>query len=115
MGNANPTKAKEKESKMKGLITVCHECGTKTELRLIRIEFERKGVRAAMTGIPAMVCPRCGTEYVPAEIAGDVIDTVSRTIDQTEALLKRTEAHRRTLAPPQHALGPERLELALAS
>jgi len=72
-------------------------------------------VYAAMTGIPAMVCPRCGTEYVPAEIAGDVIDTVSRTIDQTEALLKRTEAHRRTLAPPQHALGPERLELALLS
>ncbi|MBC8446801.1 MAG: YgiT-type zinc finger protein [Chloroflexi bacterium] len=100
---------------MKGLITVCHECGTKTELRLIRIEFERKCVHAAMTGIPAMVCPRCGTEYVPAEIAGDVIDTVSRTIDQTEALLKRTEAHRRTLAPPQHALRPERLELALVS
>ena len=99
---------------MKGLITVCHECGAKTELRQIRIEFESKGVHAAMTGIPAMVCPRCGTEYVPAEIAGDVIDTVSSTIDQTEALLKRTEAHRRVMAPP-HTLGPERLELALVS
>jgi YgiT-type zinc finger domain-containing protein len=98
---------------MKGLITVCSECRTPTELREITIEFERKGIKAAMSGIPAMVCPRCGQEYVPGEIAGDVIDTVSHTIDMTEALLKRTAHHHKELFPNLSGLPPERLELAL--
>lgn len=73
---------------MKGLITYCSECQAKTELREITIEFERKGVQAIMSGIPAMVCPNCGEKYVPGDISGDVIDIVSRTIDDTESLLK---------------------------
>ncbi len=77
--------------------------------------FERHGITATMSGIPAMVCPQCGQEYVPGEIAGDVIDTVSRTIDATEALLKRTDHHRRELFPNRTGLPQERLELALAS
>ena len=85
MGNADQAEKKT----MKGLITVCSECRTPTELRDITITFERNGIKAAMSGIPAMVCPHCGQEYVPGEISGDVIDTVSRTIDSTEALLKR--------------------------
>jgi hypothetical protein len=44
-----------------------------------------------------------------------VIDTVSRTIDATEALLKRTDHHHRELFPNRTGLPPERLELALAS
>jgi YgiT-type zinc finger domain-containing protein len=100
---------------MKGLITVCSECQTPTTLRNITITFERRGITAAMSGIPAMVCPQCGQEYVPGEIAGDVIATVSRTIDATEALLKRTDHHRRELFPDRTELPPERLELALAS
>ena len=98
---------------MKGLITICSECQTPTKLQEITIEFERKGIKAAMSGIPAMVCPRCGQEYIPGEIAGDVIDTVSRTIDATEALLKRTNHRRRELFPNRSGLTPERLELAL--
>lgn len=77
--------------------------------------FERHGITAAMSGIPAMVCPQCGQEYVPGEIAGDVIDTGSRTIDATEALLKRTDHHCGELFPNRTGLPPERLELALAS
>ncbi|HID87210.1 MAG TPA: YgiT-type zinc finger protein [Anaerolineae bacterium] len=100
---------------MKGLITVCSECGTKTELQEITIEFERKGVRAAMSGIPAMVCPNCGEQYVPGDIAGDVIDIVSLIIDETEELLKRTEARRRKLLLDWPAIPPKRLELALIS
>jgi YgiT-type zinc finger domain-containing protein len=73
---------------MKGLITICSECGNKTELREINIAFERKGVRATMSGIPAMVCPNCGEEYVPSEIASTVVDAVSRTVDGTVDLLK---------------------------
>ncbi len=100
---------------MKGLISTCSECQTPTELRNIVITFERHGITAAMSGIPAMVCPRCGQEYVPGDIAGDVIDTVSRTIDTTEALLKRTDHRRRELFPDRSELPPERLDLALAS
>jgi hypothetical protein len=100
---------------MKGLVTVCSECNINTELREISIRFERKGVRAAMGGIPAMVCPRCEQEYVPGDIAGDVIDTVSRTIDDTEALLKRSEERRRELLPGHRGGVTERLELALAT
>jgi len=100
---------------MKGLITVCSECQTKTELRQITIEFERKGIRAVMSGIPAMVCPNCAGKYVPGDIAGDVIDTVSRTIDETEGLFRRSEARRKKLVSDRFALSPERLELALVS
>jgi YgiT-type zinc finger domain-containing protein len=100
---------------MKGLITICSECGTKTELQEIMIEFERKGVRVAMSGIPAMVCPHCGEQYVPGDIAGDVIDTVSLVIDETEELLKRTEACRQKLLIERPAISPKRLELALIS
>jgi YgiT-type zinc finger domain-containing protein len=100
---------------MKGLITICPECQARTELREITIEFERKGVQATMSGIPAMVCPSCGEEYIPGEIAGDVIDTVSRAIDQLETLLRRSEVRRKKLLPEQLALSPERLELVLAS
>ena len=100
---------------MKGLITVCSECRIPTELRDITITFERNGIKASMSGIPAMVCPRCGQEYVPGEISGDIIDTVSRTIDSTEALLKRTDHRRKELFPDASEASPERLELALVS
>lgn len=100
---------------MKGLITVCSECQTDTEPQEITITFERKGVRAAMSGIPAMVCPNCGTEYVPGDIAGDVIRIVSRAIDETEALLKQTDVHRKELMQDRSSSLPERLELALTS
>jgi len=100
---------------MKGLITICSECGTKTELQEISIEFERKGIRATMSGILAMVCRNCGEKYVPGDIAGDVIDVVSRTIDETENLLKRTEAHRKSLLLEHPILAAKRLELTLAA
>lgn len=100
---------------MKGLVTVCSECGAATELREISIEFERKGVRAVMVGIPAMVCPQCGEEYVPGEIADDVIEAVSCTIDGTAALLKRTQERRLQLAPQHKHHVSRRLELALTA
>jgi YgiT-type zinc finger domain-containing protein len=90
---------------MKGLITICPECQVKTELREITVEFERKGIRATMSGIPAMVCPNCGEEYIPGEIGGDYL----------EALLKRSEVRRKELLPDQPTPSPKRLELALAS
>ena len=69
MGNAD---AQEKKT-MKGLITICSECQTPTELRDITITFERNGIRAAMSGIPAMVCPHCVQEYVPGKSASSCI------------------------------------------
>ena len=100
---------------MKSLITICSECGEKTELQEITIEFERKGVSATMSGILAMVCPNCGEKYVPGDIAGDVIDIVSHTIDETEELLKKTEAHRKGLLLKYPISAPKRLELILAT
>ena len=76
---------------IKAIITTCSECGARTELREISIEFERKGVQATMSGVPAMVCPQCGEEYVPGEIASAVVDTVSLTIDGTADLLKQSQ------------------------
>ena len=105
----------EEEKEMKGLVTICPECQVETELREITVEFERKGIRATMSGIPAMVCPHCGEEYIPGEIAGDVIGIVSRAIDQLEALLRRSEARRKELLPEHPVPSPERLELVLAS
>ncbi len=99
---------------MKGLITVCSECGTETKLQGINIEFERKGVRAVMSGVPAMVCPQCGAEYVPGEIAATVVDTVTRTIDETADLLKQTHALRQQLVPAGYIVMRECLELAIA-
>ena len=99
---------------IKGIVTTCSECGTRTELREISIEFERKGVQATMSGIPAMVCPQCGEEYVPGEIANAVVDTVSRTIDGTADLLKQTLAFRRELLPTGQITIQECLELAVA-
>jgi YgiT-type zinc finger domain-containing protein len=99
---------------IKGIITTCSECGARTELREISIEFERKGVQATMSGVPAMVCPQCGEEYVPSEIASAVVDIVSRTIDGTADLLKQTQAFRRELLPTGQVTMQECLELAVA-
>ena len=99
---------------IKGIVTTCSECGTRTELREISIEFQRKGVQATMSGIPAMVCPQCGEEYVPGEIASAVVDTVSHTIDGTADLLKQTLAFRRELFPAGQITIQECLELAVA-
>lgn len=99
---------------MKGLITVCSECGYKTELREISIAFERKGVQATMSGIPAMVCPNCGEEYVPSGIASTVVDAVSKTIDGTVDMLKQARVLRQQLVPESRSAMQGRLELALA-
>jgi len=101
------------EKNRKGLITFCSRCQVATEPREITIAFERKGVRAEMSGIPAMVCPVCGEEYVPGDVAVDVIDVVSHAIDETEALFKRTALRRREVVTVRSPLQPERLELAL--
>ncbi len=98
---------------IKGLITVCSECQTPTELREINIEFERKGVQATMSGVPAMVCPECGEEYVPGEIAGVVVRAVSRTIDETVDLLKYTHTLHQQLSPFKQAEVRESLQLSL--
>jgi YgiT-type zinc finger domain-containing protein len=93
---------------------ICSECGNKTELREISIAFERKGVRATMSGIPAMVCPNCGEEYVPSGIASTVVDAVSKTIDGTVDMFKQARVLRQQLVPESKTVLRERLELALA-
>ncbi len=100
---------------MKGLITICTECNTPTELKIIAIEFERKGIKAVMSGIPAMVCPQCGEQYVPGDIATVVVSTVSRLIDGTVDLLNQAHGLRQQLMPSVQSMMSERLELSLAA
>ncbi len=75
---------------MKGVRTVCSDCGSKTEFGKIAIEFERKGVKAVAHGIPAMVCPQCGAQYIPAAVSGDVLAAVSAAVDNMAPALKRS-------------------------
>jgi len=66
---------------MKGFKRRCSECGTKTELKAISLEVERHGIKATMTSVPAMVCPKCGEQYIPGEIADKVIDLLYHILD----------------------------------
>ena len=72
---------------MKGLKKICSECGKKTELKAISLEVERHSIKATMTGVPAMVCPKCGEQYIPGEVAGKIIDLLHQILDQTESAL----------------------------
>lgn len=72
---------------MKGFKRRCSECRTKTELQAISLEVERHGIKATMTGVPAMVCPKCGEQYIPGEIADKLIPILHQVLDQTESSL----------------------------
>ena len=41
----------------------CSECGGPVRTRMITQEFEREGVRVAVSGIRALVCSQCGEVY----------------------------------------------------
>jgi YgiT-type zinc finger domain-containing protein len=99
---------------MKGLMQICTECNTPTQLGLVIIDFERKGIRATMSGIPAMVCPECGEQYIPGEIASSVAMVISRTIDETVEMYKTIHNLRQQLRLPLKENTPECLELSLA-
>jgi len=75
---------------MKGIITVCSECASKTEFQKIAIEFERKGMKVVAHGIAAMVCPHCGEQYIPAAVSGAVLEAVNKAFDAMSANLKRS-------------------------
>ena len=51
---------------------LCSDCGTLTEFREVTEEYERGGMRIHISGIPAMVCPKCGSISFPAKITGKV-------------------------------------------
>lgn len=40
---------------------LCSDCGARTEWQLVDQEYERHGIRVQLTGLPAMVCPACGS------------------------------------------------------
>jgi len=43
----------------------CTRCGVQTEWTLTSVEMTDEHSSVTVTGVPAMVCPRCGEEYVP--------------------------------------------------
>ncbi len=92
---------------------ICTECDTPTQWGLITIDFERKGIRATMSGIPALVCPKCGEQYIPGEIGSSVVTVVSRTIDETVEMYKTIHRLRQQVRLSLKEKIPERLELSL--
>jgi YgiT-type zinc finger domain-containing protein len=69
---------------MKGLKKTCSECGTPTELKEIVLHFERNSLKVRVTGVPAMVCPRCGQKYVPSSVSREVLEIVEHLMGQLE-------------------------------
>ena len=57
---------------------LCSDCGAQTEWKEVEQEYEREGVRVRLGGLPAMVCPKCGS--------------ISFTPDTTEHILEAANA-----------------------
>jgi len=71
---------------------LCPDCGAEMEWRTVEQEYERDGNRVRLTGLPAMVCPRCGGVSFDPE-------TTDRTIEAANALFKVAKGgHKAALA-----------------
>jgi len=56
---------------------ICSDCHTQTEFRLVTEEYERGGVRVRISGIPAMVCPNCGSVSFPAGVTNRIAEAAN--------------------------------------
>jgi YgiT-type zinc finger domain-containing protein len=79
------TDAKKVNTMAKRIPKLCGDCKTRTQLRTTSMEFVKDGIRVSVSGIPAMVCPRCGT----VSMAPGVSDSVARTAREMLAAAKR--------------------------
>lgn len=54
----------------------CTACGqTSVGEGLVTLTFEREGTVIVIKEVPGLVCPNCGEEYVPDEIATHALET----------------------------------------
>jgi len=74
------------ETEMKGIKKFCSECKVENELREITLHLEKGDIKVEVTGVPAMVCPRCGQEYIPSSVSREVLEAA----DELAACLEST-------------------------
>ncbi len=55
----------------------CSECGGKVKNQTVTQEFEREGVRVAVSGIRALVCQKCGEIYLAPGGAQAVVEATN--------------------------------------
>ena len=70
---------------MKGIKRICSECKIENEPREIALHLECNGIRVQITGVPAMVCPHCGQEYIAATVSKEVLKIAGQLAEDTEA------------------------------
>ncbi len=70
--------------------TPCSECGGAVKSQLIEREFEREGVRVAVSGVRALVCRKCGAIYFPPGGAQALVEAANSLF----ALARRNQQHK---------------------
>lgn len=62
------------------MCAICHQAepqpGTTT------VTLERGGTTLVVKGVPALVCPNCGEDYVSEEVAARVIESAERAASE---------------------------------
>lgn len=56
---------------------ICSDCGTQTEWSETEQEYARDGVRVRLSGLPAMVCPQCGSVSFTAETTDHILEAAN--------------------------------------
>jgi len=95
-------------SKRHGVKRICSECKIENEPREITLHFERNGIRVKIVGVPAIVCLRCGQEYIAAPVSKEALKIAGQlaaNLEATRATFVRVPAE-----PPSF----RRIVLALA-
>ena len=80
---------------MKGVKRVCSECGVENEPREVTLHLERNGIQVEVVGVPAMVCPCCGQEYIAAPVSREVLkvaEQLAEDLEATRSMFARTPA-----------------------
>jgi len=62
----------------------CTTCGGLAEPRAgtTTVTVERDGATLVMKGVPALVCPNCGEDYVSEETAGRISAAAAEVVDK---------------------------------
>ena len=72
---------------MKGIKKLCSECKVENELREITLHLGRGDIKVEVTGVPAMVCPRCDQEYIPSSVSKEVPEAANELATCLESTL----------------------------
>ena len=60
--------------------TICHQA--EPQPGATTVTLERMGAIFVMKGVPALVCPNCGEEYVSERVSALVLELAEQAFDQ---------------------------------